>query len=52
MKMVCAECGSENVRRDAWASWNETEQDWELSHTFDYAHCDDCDGETTIYEEE
>lgn len=45
-KFVCTTCGSEDVRLDAWASFNG--KDWELAETFDHAHCVDCDGETSI----
>jgi hypothetical protein len=48
VQMVCAECGGTNVMRDAWACWNVETQEWELQSTFDNAHCDDCDGETSI----
>ena len=51
-RMVCAHCGGTNVMRDAWADWNEDTQDWELGNVYDAAHCDDCDGETRIEEEE
>ena len=47
--MVCAACGSENVKRDAWAVWSVPDQKWELeSEPFDHAYCDDCDGECRI----
>jgi hypothetical protein len=47
-KPVCSECSSDAVLSDAWASWNSEEQKWELSSTFDAAHCEDCDGETSL----
>ena len=47
-KMVCAHCGSENVVADAWAEWSGKE--WVLSTVFDYRHCNDCDGKTTVNE--
>jgi hypothetical protein len=47
-KATCEECGSEEVALDAWAVWNVAEQKWELGATFDFAHCDTCDGETRI----
>ncbi len=45
---VCGRCGSENVKRDAWAQWSTSAQDWELGAVFDQAHCDNCEGETTL----
>jgi hypothetical protein len=46
--MVCATCGSQDVKRDAWAEWDKEGQRWELSETFDHAFCDRCEGETTV----
>ena len=40
---VCGLCGSQNVRRDAFAEWDEERQEWSLSRTFDEAFCSDCD---------
>lgn len=48
--MRCADCGGSNVLLDAYAFWNDDTQDWEVAHSFDNAHCDDCDGETSIVE--
>lgn len=46
---VCSECQSTNVLSDAYAAWNEDNQEWELSSTFDKgAYCEDCDGETRL----
>lgn len=44
----CADCGSENVVLDAWASWDFTKQDWALATTFDAEFCRDCERSTTI----
>jgi hypothetical protein len=52
LKMICTECGSTDVRRDAWANWCEKIQDWELAEVYDNAFCIDCDGECSIKEEE
>ena len=44
VKMVCDDCGGENVVADVYASWNVDKQEWEVSNTFDKgAFCDDCD---------
>lgn len=34
-KPVCAKCGSDDVRADAYAAWNMDSQEWELTATFD-----------------
>jgi hypothetical protein len=41
-------CGSVNVLRDAWATWDAQAGDWVLSSVFDHAFCADCDAETTL----
>lgn len=53
MKMVCGRCGSEEVRRDAWAVWDVDQQEWSLQNVFDYAICESeqCDGKETRIEE-
>jgi hypothetical protein len=50
VRMVCEDCGSQDVMRDAWAHWDVGSQDWVLGAVFDYAHCDACGGETNIEE--
>lgn len=50
IKMLCENCGSDQVYRDAWAEWFEEEQKWVLGVTFDDAHCNECDGPTHITE--
>lgn len=51
IRIVCAACGSTNVRRDAWAEWDEVKQDWVLGTVFDDGLCEDC-GETSLDEED
>lgn len=48
VKMVCGNCGSQNVMRDAWAVWDVANQEWVLGAVFDYTYCDDCDGGATL----
>jgi len=48
----CKSCGSQNIRLDAWASWNTFGQYWVLSEFYDAAYCIDCDGSTTIVDVE
>jgi hypothetical protein len=50
VNMICKSCGGTNVMHDAWAVWNVETQEWELGTVFDYAHCEDCDGECSIKE--
>jgi hypothetical protein len=47
-KPCCSRCGSMNVLRDAWATWDAQAGDWVLSSVFDHAFCIDCDAETTL----
>lgn len=50
IKIICSECSSENVRRDAWAEWDSAAQDWVLGAVFDQGYCEDCGGEAELYE--
>ena len=42
----CGHCGSTEILRDAYATWNAEKQRMELESTFDMAFCRGCDGET------
>ena len=44
----CAHCHSEDVVRDAWASWSVERQEWALGQTFDHAYCETCETDSTI----
>ncbi|MDQ2893146.1 MAG: hypothetical protein M3R64_08690 [Pseudomonadota bacterium] len=48
--IVCGTCGSTNVSRDAWASWDKATQDWVLGAVFDAAFCHDCEAERSLEE--
>jgi hypothetical protein len=50
IKIVCSECGSDDVFRDAWAVWNVESQDWELGTVFDQGFCDACGREQSLEE--
>ena len=52
LRMVCEKCGSTHVTRDAWAEWDEDEQDWVLAAVFDYAFCHDCQRDAHIDEQQ
>ncbi|HEX9472485.1 MAG TPA: hypothetical protein VF957_23415 [Bradyrhizobium sp.] len=48
--IVCSNCGSDDVRRDATASWNIETQAWELSAVQDQGYCQHCQGEASLVE--
>lgn len=51
MRQVCTECGSSNIKQDAWVMWNIDRQEWELSDIYDNAYCCDCESSCKIEEE-
>ena len=50
VKMICETCGSDDVRVDAWAEWGVEAQKWVLAETYEYSHCNVCEGECNIVE--
>ena len=40
---ICRACGSDDVVKDAWASWNPETGLWELMDVFDYNLCRACE---------
>lgn len=52
VRKKCSTCGSTAVYHDAWAEWSEENQEWVLGTIYDYIHCDVCEGETSIAEEQ
>ena len=44
----CSRCRSEDVVRDAWATWSFERQEWELGQAFDHAYCEACETDCTI----
>lgn len=40
---ICKACGSDDVVKDAWASWNSETGLWELMDIFDYNFCRACE---------
>lgn len=42
VKMVCHNCGSDNITSDATVRWNVDIQDWKISGIFDSKNCEDC----------
>ena len=52
IRKVCKTCGGNDVRRDAWAGWDESEQEWTLEEIFDHEYCMECENETWIEDKE
>lgn len=50
MTIVCKDCGSDDVSRDAWACWNVERQDWVLQVVFDAGFCQRCEEEAGLEE--
>lgn len=50
IKIVCSDCGSDAVMRDAWATWDVDLQDWVLGNVFDQGHCEICECEVSLEE--
>lgn len=51
IKIVCEECGSDDVMKDAWAEWDTTAQAWVIHSTQDHEYCNACEGETRLIEQ-
>lgn len=49
---VCAKCGSNHITCDSYASWNDKEQDWELSSLRQTTYCWVCLDECHVRWEE
>lgn len=52
IRIKCSSCGSTDVRRDAWAEWNEELQLWEIGEIYDDGFCMSCETEQKLIEEE
>ena len=50
IKYVCNDCGSDDIRKDAWGIWDIEIQGWELDTTYDNYHCENCEGECGVTE--
>lgn len=50
INIVCEECGSTDVHRDATAAWSTELQMWELCGIMDQGYCNDCDSEANLKE--
>ena len=45
IKMICPECGSDDVTRDCLGRWSVERQTWEVSSELDSMQCEACDRE-------
>lgn len=52
IKMVCGNCGSENILKDAYAIWSVESQEWELLAVYDNTRCEECGAEDSCEEKE
>ena len=50
VRIVCADCGSDRVSRDAWADWSVERQEWVLGNVFDDGHCHRCERDVSLVE--
>lgn len=50
VNFVCSVCKSEDIRRDAYAEWCTSSQQWLVASVFDEYYCQNCDGDTSIEE--
>ena len=50
--IICGTCGSDEVSRDAWASWDMDKQEWALGSVFDQGFCHRCECESRLIEVE
>lgn len=48
--VICATCGSENVRADAYASWDADTGEWILHSIYDEKICEVCETSTSLLE--
>lgn len=46
IKIICCACGSEDIVRDAVATFNEQTQEWELAGVHDCESCNACGHES------
>ena len=45
---ICRDCGSENIRVDAYGSWDSEKGDWILHSVYDETCCMECDGSVDL----
>lgn len=52
---ICTSCGSDNIRVDAYGSWDSEKGKWILHSVYDETYCENCDSSCdllTVEEEE
>ena len=42
IRLTCLHCGSDEIVRDAVATWDTINQGWEMAGTLDGMSCNDC----------
>ena len=45
-KPRCTSCGSADILRDAYACWDENQQEWVLHSCYDDFRCENCDAQS------
>ena len=50
IQIACRQCGSTDVRRDAYAAWDVEAQEWVLATVFDQGYCETCESEAVLEE--
>lgn len=50
IEIICSECGSDDVVRDAWAAWDADRQEWVLASVFDDGFCEACERSVSLSE--
>lgn len=48
IEIVCAKCGSADVRRNADTAWSVIDQEWEIVALFDSCSCEKCGRECNV----
>lgn len=51
IRIICRDCGSTEVTRDAWAAWSVERQQWELGAVFDDGYCHRCERPASLEEQ-
>jgi len=51
IRVVCGQCGSDDVLADAYAEWDVGAQAWVVANVFDKgSFCNQCEGESRLRE--
>ena len=52
VRLVCSRCKSDEVVKDAFASWDVEQQTWILHSCYDATYCNACEESCNLEEEE